>query len=216
MKTLSIGREPDCNIIIDDVSNVVSRRHAVLTISTFGSMTITDLSHNGTYVNGIRISQNVPFPVTRKDNVSFAHKARLDWALIPNPRKYLYYIVGGIVALLLVIGGVICMTKCSGSQTPAPVPPTVTVSEDVVKEKSEELKKQEQARKDSIEKAVQDSIRRAKDVVSTKNKPVDVKPAKSTANPVKPSKPAVVKCSSCGLDVDKCEYKGNHPARRRF
>ena len=82
MKVYSIGREVGCDIVINDNSDVISRRHATLNVSPTGKMTIVDLSHNGTYVNGIRIAQNVPVPVTRKDNVSFAHVARLDWSLL--------------------------------------------------------------------------------------------------------------------------------------
>ena len=79
MKIYSIGRDINCNIVIDDNTDVISRRHATLNVSSSGKMTIVDQSHNGTYVNGIRIASNVPVPVTRKDNVSFAHVARLDW-----------------------------------------------------------------------------------------------------------------------------------------
>ena len=79
MKALSIGREQGCDIVINDSTDVISRRHAILNISSSGKITIVDQSRNGTYVNGIRISQNVPVPVTRKDIISFAHVAKLDW-----------------------------------------------------------------------------------------------------------------------------------------
>lgn len=69
MKVYSIGREHGCDILINDNTDVISRRHAVLNVSPSGKMTIVDQSHNGTYVNGIRISPNVPVPVTRKDNI---------------------------------------------------------------------------------------------------------------------------------------------------
>lgn len=71
MKALSIGREQGCDIVINDSTDVISRRHAILNISSSGKITIVDQSRNGTYVNGIRISQNVPVPVTRKDIISF-------------------------------------------------------------------------------------------------------------------------------------------------
>ena len=73
MKALSIGRDQECDIIINDATDVISRRHATLNISSSGKITIVDLSRNGTYVNGIRISPNVPVPVSRKDIISFAH-----------------------------------------------------------------------------------------------------------------------------------------------
>ena len=92
MNVYSIGRDPACNIVINDNTDVVSRRHAILNVYPSGKMTIVDQSHNGTYVNGIRISQNVPVPVTRKDNVSFAHVARLDWNLVPNSISFIWLV----------------------------------------------------------------------------------------------------------------------------
>ena len=62
MKVYSIGRDLGCDIIIDDNTDVISRRHATLSVESSGKMTIMDLSHNGTYVNGIRINSNVPVP----------------------------------------------------------------------------------------------------------------------------------------------------------
>lgn len=84
MKTYSIGRDPECDIVINDATDVISRRHAILNIAPSGKMTIVDQSTNGTYVNGIRISSNVPVPVTRKDTVSFAHVAKMDWGQVPS------------------------------------------------------------------------------------------------------------------------------------
>lgn len=71
MKAYSIGREMGCDIVINDSTDVISRRHATLNVYPSGKMTIIDMSQNGTYVNGIKISPNVPVPVTRKDNISF-------------------------------------------------------------------------------------------------------------------------------------------------
>ena len=68
MKALSIGREQGCDIVINDSTDVISRRHAILFISSKDHtrlQAVTEL-----YVNGIRISQNVPVPVTRKDIIS--------------------------------------------------------------------------------------------------------------------------------------------------
>ena len=84
MKTYSIGRDLNCDIVINDSTDVISRRHALLNITPSGKMTIIDQSSNGTYVNGIKISPNVPVPVTRKDTISLAHVAKLDWALVPD------------------------------------------------------------------------------------------------------------------------------------
>ena len=48
MKALSIGRDQNCDIVINDSTDVISRRHAVLTISSSGKITIMDQSRNGT------------------------------------------------------------------------------------------------------------------------------------------------------------------------
>ena len=106
MKVYSIGREVGCDIVINDRTDVISRRHAILNVMPSGKMTIVDQSSNGTYVNGIRISPNVPVPVTRKDNISFAHVARLDWNLIPRPQlTYILWGVAAVVGLVILCGG---------------------------------------------------------------------------------------------------------------
>lgn len=86
MKSYSIGREENCNIIISDPSKMVSRHHATLNVDGT-RMTIMDHSSNGTFINGIKISSNTPVPVTRRDVISFANVADLDWNRIPNPAK---------------------------------------------------------------------------------------------------------------------------------
>jgi len=84
MKSYTIGREENSNIIISDPSKMVSRHHATLTVNGT-KMTIMDHSSNGTFINGIKISSNTPVPVTRKDVVSFANIYDLDWNRVPNP-----------------------------------------------------------------------------------------------------------------------------------
>lgn len=106
MKVLSIGRDSGCNIVVNDEKDMISRRHAMLYIYSTGKMTIVDQGQNGTYVNGIRITPNVPYPVTRKDVVSFAHIRQLDWNLVPNNFALLRNIVLGILAAVLIAGGV--------------------------------------------------------------------------------------------------------------
>ncbi len=102
MKVLSIGRENECDIVLKDSTDVISRRHAVLNIYPSGKMTIIDQGHNGTYVNGIRISPNTPYPITRKDSISFAHVMPLDWSQVPNQRGRIVYTILGIFILLVV------------------------------------------------------------------------------------------------------------------
>ena len=101
MKTYSIGRDNACDIVLNDHTDVISRRHAVLTVSSSGKMTITDQSTNGTYINGQKISSNVPVPVTRKDSVSFAHVSTLDWNMIPKSSKVGTYLLIALAAAIV-------------------------------------------------------------------------------------------------------------------
>lgn len=178
MKVYSIGREHGCDILINDNTDVISRRHAVLNVSPSGKMTIVDQSHNGTYVNGIRISPNVPVPVTRKDNISFAHVARLDWNMVPKGNSaILRYVVIGVVALMAVIGGVVGYSTLGGGSSTD----TNTVVADTIN-RTDSLKK-EQAKKDSIAKAKNDSV--------------------STVSKARNKKPVVKKNMDTGKKVEK-------------
>lgn len=85
MKTLSIGRNQECDIYFDEPS--VSRRHALLRIHPFGKYDIISNGTNGTKVNGNEIASNAPYPLKRGDSVVFASAARLDWDKVPNPLK---------------------------------------------------------------------------------------------------------------------------------
>ena len=105
MKSYSIGRDAGCDIVLNDNTDVISRRHAVLTVTSSGKMTITDLSTNGTYINGQRISSNVAVPVSRKDSVSFAHVSTLDWNIIPKSNQWLTYLIIGLVVCAI---GAVC------------------------------------------------------------------------------------------------------------
>lgn len=103
MKSYSIGRDAGCDIVLNDNTDVISRRHAVLTVTSSGKMTITDMSTNGTYINGQRISSNVAVPVTRKDSVSFAHVSTLDWNIIPKSNQWLTYLVAGLIVIAIAV-----------------------------------------------------------------------------------------------------------------
>lgn len=111
MKSYSIGRDNACDIVLNDHTDVISRRHAVLTVSSSGKMTITDQSTNGTYINGQKISSNVPVPVTRKDSVSFAHISTLDWNMIPKSGQWLTYLLVGLGIAAVVAACIIFLPK---------------------------------------------------------------------------------------------------------
>lgn len=149
MKSYSVGRDPSCNIVLYDNTDVVSRRHAIINVAPSGKITITDMSSNGTYVNGIRIASNVPVPVTRKDNVSFAHVAKLDWNQVPRELGWLRYLIGAIAALLLVCIAVLVFRYCdrakqdsSNGPVPAAIEQTDTTKQDTTKKDNPEAKKE--------------------------------------------------------------------------
>lgn len=178
MKVYSIGRESGCDIVINDSTDVVSRRHAILNVSPTGKMTIVDQSHNGTYVNGIKISPNVPVPVTRKDNISFAHVARLDWDLVPRSNAPMRYAIIGVAAVAIIVGGVFGVKSLSGLDWGNDGNGNTTaVQAGITKQKTEsEIRKEFQ---DSIDrdKRKQDSITKVKKNQQDKAKK-DVSPKK--------------------------------------
>ena len=189
MKVYSIGREEGCDIIINDNTDVISRRHAALNVSSSGKMTIVDYSHNGTYVNGIRISPNVPVPVTRKDNISFSHVARLDWDQIPNTRATIMrYVLFGVLALILVVGGVWGYTVLSGHEAPEPQPSEAVVDSTALKAEKEKAEEHEKQLQDSIRKQVQDSLDKVRQKAPEKKQNKAVAPKKDDAKKDKPVK----------------------------
>ena len=129
MKSYSIGRDNACDIVLNDHTDVISRRHAVITVSSSGKMTITDQSTNGTYINGQRISSNVPVPVTRKDSVSFAHVSALDWNMIPKSSQWLTYLLVGLGVAAIVAACIIFLPKIvniGGDETQIDVVDSIT------------------------------------------------------------------------------------------
>jgi len=68
---MRIGRPPDNDIVISDLG--VSKQHTELRRSPAGRYSITDLgSHNGTYVNGTRVSQQ---ELNEGDIIAIGHAA---------------------------------------------------------------------------------------------------------------------------------------------
>lgn len=173
MKVYSIGREESCDIVINDNTDVISRRHAAINVSSSGKMTIVDYSQNGTYVNGIRISQNVPVPVTRKDNISFSHVARLDWNLIPNTRATIIrYALLALLAAIIIIGGIWGYNSYSiGKDLPEPQPATDVIDSTEINQEKKEMEEREKQKQDSIRKQeVEDSLNKVKKAAPEKKK----------------------------------------------
>lgn len=80
----SIGKlRKGINLTIDD--NSVSRHHARLTKSREG-IYLTDLnSTNGTYLNGVKLTENKPYLLTEKDEISFSH-IKYIWSVYSETR----------------------------------------------------------------------------------------------------------------------------------
>jgi len=190
IKAYSIGRETGCDIVINDSTDVISRRHAILNVSSNGKMTITDQSHNGTYVNGIRISPNVPVPVTRKDNVSFAHVARLDWNQVPGAKgsssgKIVLFSLLGVLLVGAIVAAIILFTG-KGSTTPEPTDDPNIVAIDSLREANQ--------KNDSIN---NEKVENDNDEQKEENAEKD-----DDADKV---------CSVCGKKMSECLYEGSHP-----
>lgn len=181
MKTYSIGRDLNCDIVINDSTDVISRRHALLNVTPSGKMTIIDQSSNGTYVNGIRISQNVPVPVTRKDIVSLAHVAKLDWNQVPKSNQWVKYAIIAGVAVIVVLGVIFGVKHMkSDSDNNGGITPDATEQVD-----STAIKQKEAARLDSIKNVErQDSIKKA----AEKARQDSIKAVKKPNQPKKESK----------------------------
>lgn len=113
MKTITIGRDKASNIFIDDP--MISRHHALLRIHPTGKMELVDMSSNGTFVNRVKLASNVPFPLTRKDTVSFAEVRQLDWSLIPNPLAWVKWFLIGVCVVVLLLVSVLLLRNCEGS-----------------------------------------------------------------------------------------------------
>jgi len=82
----SIGRNADNAIPI--AHDRVSRYHATLLVDRQGKLFIQDQSLNGTFVNGVRISPYVRYPVRRGDAVSFGEAVALNWNLVPRTASF--------------------------------------------------------------------------------------------------------------------------------
>ena len=181
MKALSIGREQGCDIVINDSTDVISRRHAILNISSSGKITIVDQSRNGTYVNGIRISQNVPVPVTRKDIISFAHDAKLDWNAVPKSNSTMSYIIMGIVGVLVITCGLFAYQYMKPGDSDSNKG-EVTVT-DTIANKKEEVKKDSTSIKKEPKELAKDSVvnKKQKSKEKEKKKKVEEKTPKPVA-----------------------------------
>lgn len=131
MKVYSIGRDETCDIVINNNESLVSRKHALLKVYFTGKMELVDMSSNGTFVNGRAIARNKPYPVTRKDVITFARVKQLDWKQVPNQKRK---IVFGVSALLVVFIAFLAFVlwpepKPEPHEYPTPEPPVTPMTD---------------------------------------------------------------------------------------
>lgn len=119
MKRILVGRGNDCDIVIPDDKDNVSRHHMIITFSLFGKMTISDTSSNGTFINGKRILKGTSIPVTENDRIRLGDNWNFDWKLVVDPykstRKYLFL----ITSLLIVAVACIFIWHTCGKTEPS-------------------------------------------------------------------------------------------------
>ena len=118
MKRITIGRSTDCDIVINDQTDNVSRRHAVITFDLFGRMTISDTSSNGTFINDQRMLKGASLPVTREDKVRLGKAWILDWNTISDPTKGIRrFLIIAIAAILIAVAGICTYSLVCGDST---------------------------------------------------------------------------------------------------
>lgn len=112
MKRIIVGRSTDCDIVIPDDTDNVSRQHLVVAISFSGKIKISDTSSNGTYINERRMLKGTSIPVTKNDTVRLGDNWVLDWDLIPDPyrKTRLGVLFASVLLFLIIIGSVVFFT----------------------------------------------------------------------------------------------------------
>lgn len=129
MKKLILGRGEDCDVYLNDNKGLISRKHAILKIRPMGKYEITDVSKNGTFINGIRMKPHVPYNVKRKDIIVFANTSKLDWDDIPDYSKWIKVgFAGMLVMLAIAICCLICLSdsnRKSDSEAPHQAMPPI-------------------------------------------------------------------------------------------
>lgn len=109
MKKIIIGRGIDCDVVIPDETDIVSRHHLVLNVGFWGRMTLCDTSSNGTFINDKLVKKGEIIPITRKDKVRLGDSWILDWNLVQKPYKGLrisLFVVLFVCGLSLICSGV--------------------------------------------------------------------------------------------------------------
>lgn len=108
MKRITVGRGNDCDIVIPDESDNVSRHHMVISYDILGRMRVSDTSSNGTYVNGRRLLKGASIPVTKTDEIRLGDNWPFDLSLVKDPYKMTrIWIVTIFLILVVAITGLL-------------------------------------------------------------------------------------------------------------
>lgn len=216
MKTLyTIGRESNSDIILWNEES--SRCHAQIRIDQKGKLWLMDMSTNGTYLNGMRISPNYEVEVSRKDEILFAGVEALDWSRIPKQKNKLLWIILPIsIVVLIAIAVVLCCvlipkgnTESEGEVTPiateVPEQPETVNSPEVSnpptevdvpsqadsEQKVSDEKKNKESESSKIAKEIYKNLNRKKNQSSSKennnNKSESVSESEAAPNAVPPT-----------------------------
>lgn len=135
MRKVVIGRSRECDVVLADTTDVVSRKQAVIVFTFWGKMTLYDTSSNGTFVNGQRLAKQEAKVVTRKDTVNFGHVWDLDWSAVKDPYKTVKVaLVCAIVALFIAVGALLTFpTSHEVNEPEQKAMPTDTLTTDSVR-----------------------------------------------------------------------------------
>lgn len=103
MKRITVGRGNDCDVVILDETDNVSRHHMVITFNFFGKIKVSDTSSNGTFINGVRMLKGTSIPVTTDDRIRLGRSIELDWNLVRDPYKLVRIIVPSVLIALVIV-----------------------------------------------------------------------------------------------------------------
>ena len=173
MRKITIGRGRECDIRLDDSTDTVSRRQAIITVSPTGKMEIYDTSSNGTFVNGEKVEKPAGKPIKRGDVINFAHIIDLDWSKVKDPYKSMKItiLVVFIAAMAAVALYFVLADRLAQSPETDPEPLPLIEKQDSVAEESLTLQVPEETPSEPV----------------VKHKEVTGQPVKKT-NEVKPKK----------------------------
>lgn len=119
MKKITVGRGNDCDIVIPDERDNVSRHHMVISFNLLGKMTISDTSSNGTFINERRMLKGTSIPVTRNDKIRLGDRWNFDWSLVKDPYVTMRKTIIAAASLLVVVI-IAAVWLISAGQAPAP------------------------------------------------------------------------------------------------